>query len=413
MRRRVIALVLLVVSTLLGAVPASADEPAPAPAPRVEIWRGGLPAGFGLRSEACGQRPERGGDPQPEYFTDGLLVRASPSGATELARSVSSLGALTSYRITYSTGLYFWRVRVRVAIPGAGLVGSGFLPGAGFVHQGRVDIMTEPALRWTDATGAEVGLATVTDFLAVRPAIAARPATVGLGADVCDPDVSTAVTIDDITVTTGDSTTIYDFEEPRSPTADRYEDHVTYGGTVTLRTRLTASTESNLAGAPVELWAMNAATLENRRVATVRTAADGTAAAIVRPESTTSYRWRYGHALDQPYAWSERVTRVSVGGDISLRVRRIARNRYVAVVRVSPARGQRVVVRGAVRDDDVYLDRRFGMKRVPASGVVRIRFTAPHHRWHPRARWLVSATVGTAGYRPGGYVESIKIPSRR
>ncbi|MEI5674325.1 MULTISPECIES: hypothetical protein [unclassified Nocardioides] len=408
MRRRVVPLVLLVVSSLLGTFPATAED-AP-PTGRVEIWRAGLPAGFGFRSEPCGRKVDPPVPTTHWYDRDGLTYRVSTVTRDELVRSVSSLASLTSYAPTYSTS-YVWNVGVRVVVPGAGLIGTGALPGAGLGRWGHLNVVTDPVLRWTDASGAQVARSTVAELVAERPWAAVGPATIGLGVEACDPDVSVAVSIDDLTVTTGGATTVYDFAAPRVPGVRGQVVEVGHGQSYTMRTRLSQDDEA--LGAPVQLWARPAGARQERLVATVRVAADGFASATVRPDRTTSFRWRYdGGPLDRPVVWSETSLLVLVRTEASMTVKRIRGHRYVAVIRATPARGQRVGVRAESRDQR--WRRRVGSARIGSTGVARVRFEAPHLRWRPNARWRITATVDGGNQLVDKYLTStMTIPSGR
>lgn len=405
MRRCAAPLVLLVLSSLLGTVPAGAD---PAPAPRVEIWRGGqntdLPPGFTSRLDVCSTPPNAVGEPYYYFTQDALALSPGHEGTLALAHAVPMLDALTTYRValrTYVPG----DLTVRVEIPLAGITGSGSITDAGIDGGSEIDLLVQPELTWLDDEDELLDVATVDEFLRSRPDHDYPSALIVVGTG-CRGERSGGLEIDDVVVGTASGTTVTDFRGLRRPTLNGpAEDPISYGEAVTLRTKVWNGGEAELAGAPVQLWARPSGSARERVVATLRTTADGTASTTVRPSRSTRYRWSYGSAADRPYTWSEKSVAVRVFSVVGLRVRRTARGHGVAVVRVSPAHRQRVRVREVLRGG------RFGAVlgsgQVGASGVARIRLT-------PRkagAQRVVAVVAGSAGVL-GSHSRSLKVRLR-
>jgi hypothetical protein len=310
------------------------------------VWRAGIPTGFAFATTECATSDGSRGDPYYFYAgtgTDGALELSNGGDlAAGLSLELTSLTSLSGFQPTVATGVGY-PLRVEVSIPSRGIAGSALVAGGYLHHWSTTDVFSDVFLEWSDGHGGETS-STLADYVVSHADDAAYPASVRLIGG-CAPDNARGYELRELRVAVDGTQRILDFQAPIRPATGDREQTIRYGDRVTLR----ASAEQDpVAGTPLQLWSRPTGSTEARLVASATTAADGVASVTVRPIRTTRYWWRYDVPHDSPATTSESgvLVRVSAQVSLSLAAPVIAQGRRgVAVVSVSPCRGQRVLLR--------------------------------------------------------------------
>lgn len=402
--RRLLALLLF--AAVLGCPSAATTAVGPV---HQQIWRGSLPSGFSFQATPCGTRV----GPSPGYYYGhdphatvgtGSMTVPNWDAVTHLTRAFSSLASVGQFRVSITT--YFGEpLSLEVAVPGAGVSGTGSVPGAYLSAWATTDLVDQVDLDWADGSRG-----TVAEFAAAHPDAAAEPASITLATGCAQDDsLAGSYSIDAADLEVNGTSTRVDFEESRYPVFHRFSLQnnwlsTTYGETTTLRAELRQD-NAVVPGTPVQLWARHPGEKTSHLVSTATTDDRGTAAVVVRSDRRTFYTWRYAVTDDFPSTVSETTLELGVQAQVRMR---IARQRVrlgrpqIAVVHVDPARGQRVRLRQVVGRG------RWG--RVFATGVIgphgsaRLRFTVPRP-----GRWRVVAVVGSTPGVQGWHSRTARI----